>query len=226
MKTILNLLALLALMAAASPCLGETTVERVSKERGKELGMEVRSTPGVDGVGVELEFKAAGALREFGRVELEINEGEKTVFHATLREERSRAPSVVVRFAADRSNLEKITLLVVASEGRVGGSGYRLRVKDFVDLAARAERREAVSKEDAIRLAKEHLRTEHPEMVVAEKEPTAEYLEKSPIDGKPVWVVGFVISPPKNAEGGFVKPYTQAVFVRSDGSVVLGPAAS
>jgi len=92
-------------------------------------------------------------------------------------------------------------------------------------LPARVERLEPVSRDDAVRLAKEYLRTAHPEIVVADQPATAEYFEKSPIDGKPLWVVGFAASMPKNV-GGFVQPFSQSVLVRSDRSVVLGPAGS
>jgi hypothetical protein len=91
-------------------------------------------------------------------------------------------------------------------------------------LPARAQRLEPVSKDDAIRLAKDYLRTEHPEIVIADRPVTAEYLEKSPIDGKPLWVVHFAAST-KDAKG-FVPFYSQTVFVRNDKSVSLGPAAS
>jgi len=91
--------------------------------------------------------------------------------------------------------------------------------------AATAEPREPISKDAAIRLAKDYLRTAHPEMAVVDQPPTATYVEKSPTDGKPLWVVGFVISQPKDASG-FAPSYSQSVLVRSDGSVVLGPAAS
>jgi hypothetical protein len=93
------------------------------------------------------------------------------------------------------------------------------------ELPARVERREPVSRDEAVRLAKDYLRTAHPEIAITDQPATAEYLEKSPVDGKPVWVVHFAASNPKDA-GGFAQPYTQAVFVRSDRSVLLGPAAS
>jgi hypothetical protein len=56
---------------------------------------------------------------------------------SSLKEERSKAGLVVVSFAADRGNLDNITLRVVTkSPGQVVPemTGYDLRVKDFVDL--------------------------------------------------------------------------------------------
>jgi hypothetical protein len=91
-------------------------------------------------------------------------------------------------------------------------------------LPAQVERLQPVSKDDAVRLAKDYLRTAHPEIAVADQPPTAEYFEKSPVDGKPLWVVGFAVST-KDA-GGFAPLYSQAVWVRSDRSVLLGPAGS
>ena len=90
---------------------------------------------------------------------------------------------------------------------------------------ARVERLEPVSRDEAIRLARDYLRTAHPEIALADRPVTAEYVEKSPFDGKPLWVVGFVGLMPKDA-GGFAPLYSQSVLVRSDRSVSLGPAAS
>lgn len=91
-------------------------------------------------------------------------------------------------------------------------------------LPARAQRLEPVSKDDAIRLAKDYLRTEHPEIVIADQPATADYFEKWPIDGKPLWAVHFAAS--TKGAAGFAPFYSQTVFVRTDKSVSLGPAAS
>jgi hypothetical protein len=73
-------------------------------------------------------------LKNFSRVDLLINEGEKSVLTAPLREDRSRPGRVVVSFTADRTRLEKTHLSVMVPEP-LGGSRYDIRVKDFVDLA-------------------------------------------------------------------------------------------
>ena len=123
------------LAAASSTCLAMMSIGDVSKERAKELGMEIRFTAnGPNDVWVELEFKAEGELKDAGRVDLEVGDGKTTlVSYASLQEQRTSSGSVVVRFMANRANLDKITLTVVA--GQVSDlRGYVLHVKDFVEL--------------------------------------------------------------------------------------------
>ena len=116
------------------------STEDVSKERAKELGMEIRSkAAGPDAVLVELEFETKGELRNFSperfsRVELRIVEGERSLLTAALQEKRPSPGHVVVSFAADRAQLDKITLTVVVGSGQLSGGGYELRLKDLVEL--------------------------------------------------------------------------------------------
>jgi hypothetical protein len=135
MKSITALLALtLLLVVASNRCyavMEEIVV--VSKERAKELGMEIRFTRnGPNEVWVELEFRAEGSLKDFRCVTLEIREGEKfLVGYAPLQEKRSRSGSVVVRFLANRAYLDKVSLRVVAGHP-MDLTGYELRMKEFV----------------------------------------------------------------------------------------------
>ena len=130
MKTAFNIAVLAVLLVAPSPCFALWLIAPVSKERAKELGMEVRSTAaGPDQVRVELEFKVEGKLKNFSRVDLWFGEGELT---APLQEDRSKPGRVVVSFHADRAQLDKINLRVMVLESD-GGSAYVLRVKDFVE---------------------------------------------------------------------------------------------
>jgi len=136
-KTIMNISVLtFLLVAAASQCFAEMTIEQVSKERAKELGMEIRTKAnGPNDIWVEFEFKPEGKFKDFSHVSLEIREGRKLlVGYAALREKRSSSGSVVVNFIANRVFLEKITLTVAVADVPLGGSGYELRVKDFVEL--------------------------------------------------------------------------------------------
>ena len=136
-KAIMNISVLtFLLVAASSQCFAEMTIEQVSKKRAKELGMEIQTkASGSNALWVELEFKPEGKFKDFSHVSLEIREGEKLlVGYAALREKRSRSGSVVVTFVANRAFLDKITLRVVVADVPLGGSGYELRVKDFVEL--------------------------------------------------------------------------------------------
>jgi hypothetical protein len=134
MKTAFGIAALAVLLVATGPCFALWLIAPVSKERAKELGMEVRSTAaGPNQVRVELEFKAEGLLKNFSRVDLRFGDGDNPPLTAPLQEDRSKPGRVVVSFNADRAYLDKINLWVMVPESD-GGSIYHLRVKDFVGL--------------------------------------------------------------------------------------------
>lgn len=113
-----------------SPCFAEWEIALVTRERAKELGVQVRSTPaGPNHVRVELEFKVEGELQGFSRVDLRIG----TRVTAPLREDRSKPGRATVSFSADRAQLDQITLWVMIP-GTLGGTVYEVRVKDFVEV--------------------------------------------------------------------------------------------
>jgi len=144
MKTLFGIAVLAVLLVAPSPCFALWVTVRVSKERAKELGMEVRTTEaGPNQVRVELEFKTEGKFekfspegkfRDYSGVELRIGEGKDPLVTAPLREDRSKPKPgrVVVSFTADRTQLDKLKLWVFVPESD-GGTIYDLRVKDFVE---------------------------------------------------------------------------------------------
>ena len=125
------------LAVAPSPCFALWDLEIVSKERAKELGMEVRSTAaGPNHVQVELEFKAEGELKNFSHVDLRFGKGDNLAVAAPLREDRSKPGRVAVSFTADSAQLDKLTLQVMVPfrDGGAGGTTHELRVKDFVEV--------------------------------------------------------------------------------------------
>ena len=133
MKTTLNIAVLAALIVAPSPCFALWEIAPVSRERAKELGMEVRSAAaGPNQVRVELEFKAEGLLKNFSRVDLRFGEGDNPPLTTPLREDRSKQGRVVVSFTADRTQLDKLTLWVMVPES-LGGTACQIRIKDFVE---------------------------------------------------------------------------------------------
>jgi len=139
-KTIMNISVLtFLLVVASSKCSAMGRAERVSKERAKVLGMEIRAkASGTNAVLLELEFKTEGALKLFSpennsRVELTIKDGEKLLLgDAALREKRSSSGSVVVSFWSNRAYLDKIVLIVFVS-GQLPGGAYELRMSDFLE---------------------------------------------------------------------------------------------
>ncbi len=130
-KTIVSILVLtFLLMAVSSPCFGEMTIEQVSKERAKELSLEIRTKAnGPNDIWVELEFKPEGKFKDFSPVSLEIREGKQLlVDYAALREKRSSLGNVPVNFMANRAFLDKITLTVVVADVLLDGAGTRRRM--------------------------------------------------------------------------------------------------
>ena len=117
-----------------SVCFAMMAIEIVSKDRAKELGLEVRANAaGPDAVRVELEFETK-ALPQYSRVDLEILDRGKLLSSSTLREEPAKAGRVIVSFAADRTKLSQFTLRIVTGVGTRNMTGYDVQAKEFVDL--------------------------------------------------------------------------------------------
>jgi hypothetical protein len=134
MKTTLCLAVLVLFVAPAGMCLAVISVGNVSKERAKELGIDLRVKPnGPTEAWIELEFKPEGQLKEFHHVSLEIRDGDQFLIGWTpLEAKRSGSGSIVVRVMANRAFLEKVTLRVVT--GAFADHGHDLRIKELVDL--------------------------------------------------------------------------------------------
>lgn len=134
MRTIVSIVTFAVLFGVtASPCFALTLTVPVSKEKAKELGMEVRSEPASPtDVRVELDFKIEGALKDFSQADVQIGAGKNPLLTAPLREDRSKPGRVVVSFSAERGQLGIINLRVTVPE-LDGRTIYNLRVKDFVE---------------------------------------------------------------------------------------------
>src|SRR6266550_1729379 len=97
---------ILLLLACARPCFAMMDIEEVSKSRAKELGIEIQSKgAGPDATFVQLEFGVKGDLKQFARVDLEINDGGKLQLFASLKEERPKPDRVAVSFSASPTQL-------------------------------------------------------------------------------------------------------------------------
>jgi hypothetical protein len=136
MKPILRLPALTFLLAVATtPCFAEMLIEHVTTERAKQLDIKLQVTPAAhDTLRIVLDVPTTGELKAFTRVDLEITDAGKLLLSTSLKVIRSKPGYVVVSLTADRANLDNMTLRVVSSQPALGGSGYDLRVKDFLDL--------------------------------------------------------------------------------------------
>jgi hypothetical protein len=135
MKTIRCLAILsLFLITASNRCFALWDIEDSTKERAKELGIEI-TTKIMSGteVGAWIEFKPKGKLKEFSHVGLEITANGKKVVSANVLPSRKSEDIVTVPFYTDLEFLPacKVTVYVWSESGR-GGIGYRFNVKDIV----------------------------------------------------------------------------------------------
>lgn len=136
MRTIFHILVVTFLLFAAhSRCAAEISVENVSKERAKELGITFRTnTNGEAGIRVTLEFKMDGELKNITHVELQIGENEDRIASAQLFVSSPRPDNAAVSFSAYPAYLPRSSLMIVVYHGPKGDVGYRFNVKDFIEL--------------------------------------------------------------------------------------------
>lgn len=125
MKTAFNILVVAILLTILpTPCFALWDLEIVSHKRAKELNMEVRSTAaGPHHLHVEFEFKPEGKLKDFDQVDLRLGNDDKFSVSAPLREDRSKPGLITVKFTADVTQLDKLTLRVMVpfTDGGAGG---------------------------------------------------------------------------------------------------------
>ena len=122
------------LTLAPNACFALWEIAEVTKERAKEMGIDVRAhAAGPVDVRVDLEFKLEGELKNVREVNLRISDGDKLLATAPLKEDRSNPGRVVVSLTADRTRLDRLTLWVMVP-GLDGGTVYQLRAKDFIEL--------------------------------------------------------------------------------------------
>lgn len=135
MKKLLCLPILALFFAAAFQCFALRSVGIITKAEAKEMGIQVRATAaGPEALWLELEFKPEGKLKSYQHVELEINEGEKSlVAYTELAGKRQSSGSVVVRMMVARSLVGKVTLSIITGFPS-NFSANELRIKEFVEL--------------------------------------------------------------------------------------------
>jgi hypothetical protein len=136
MKILLRIcLAIVLVLAPSGHCLADMGIQEVPREEAKIMGVAIRSQPnGEEGVTVWLEFKPQGALKAFSWVRFSINAGGKHLVSAPLMNSRPGTDQVAVYFSADRSLLAGSSFLIAVADVPLGGSGYLLKVKNFIEL--------------------------------------------------------------------------------------------
>ena len=121
-------------MAASSQCFAEIVIEDVSTNRAEELGVTIRTNMnGQAGIQVVMEFKTTGELKNFANVELQIGDGENRIMSAPLLVSYPSPDRATVRFSAYPAYVPKSTLMIVVRDTPIGGTGYRFKVKDFIE---------------------------------------------------------------------------------------------
>ena len=122
------------LVAAPSQCFAFESIEFVTKERAKELGMEIKVGPaGPEAVLIVLDFETKGELKSYYRVALDMHDEGRLLLSSTLKEDKAPPGHIVVSFAADRKKLDRIEVKVVTMSGGQR-TGHVLRMKEFVAL--------------------------------------------------------------------------------------------
>jgi len=136
MKTKISLAALSILLTlTCGRCLAMMEIARLSKDEARKMGIELRAlAAGPRDARIEMEFDTRDALKKFNRVDLELMQDGKFLVLAPLKEERTKPNHILVAFAADRAAIKTLTLRIVVSEPALGGTGFEIPLKDFIDL--------------------------------------------------------------------------------------------
>ena len=111
------------------PGYADYLLENVSKERAKQLGIAVITRERTDDVLVQVEFKTAGALKEFRWADLELTRDGKRLVTAALLPQKLAGDRIQLQFYVEPAALANATVTVFVADQALGGSGYRLRMK-------------------------------------------------------------------------------------------------
>src|SRR4051812_2773640 len=106
MQSPLKPLALVVLLVMTpGTCFAMDSITPISKERAKEMGIEVRTkVAGPEAVWVGVEFETKGKLKGVTHVDLHVWDGKRLLLATVLRDRRPAPGRVAVSFTADRSS--------------------------------------------------------------------------------------------------------------------------
>jgi len=128
---------LIAFVLMARPELAPamSTLTDICPEQAQTLGISIWAQKNGDaGIEVRLEFRAKDKFKDFTRIELQIGEGANRKMSAPLLVSYLDHEKVSTRFSAFPSYLAESSLIIFVNDIPLGGTGYRLKVKNFVDL--------------------------------------------------------------------------------------------
>jgi hypothetical protein len=122
------------LLSLCTNSFGMMDIMDVSREQAKAWGVTIRTNlNGQAGVRVWMEFKPEGKFRQFRNVELHVGEGQNRVMSAILNDSPLSSGNLSVNFSVQPAYLAESTLMIVVDDHPLGGSGYRFKVKDFIE---------------------------------------------------------------------------------------------
>jgi hypothetical protein len=135
MKTSLIVPAFTLLLLAAGPCQAIEFIKIVTPDEAKALGVTLTSRGNGDaGTLVTIDFALKGELKDFLRVQVEIDADNKCVFFATLDTTSPTPDTRTAHFSADGANLANSQFSVVVLDKTHTRVGYRFRVNDFIEV--------------------------------------------------------------------------------------------
>jgi hypothetical protein len=143
---LLGLAVLPLLCAVQRPAAALIEIEAVSKARAKELGITVTAKPRPDSgdMWVWVDFKTQGALKGFSSADLVVSKDGKRLVMAALMPRKPAVDSAAgekrLDFYLEPSLLSEATITVIAYPGGRAGTGYQLKLKDFLPAAASGKR--------------------------------------------------------------------------------------
>lgn len=126
------------LQAVSTHCFGETMISDVTRERAKAMGVTMLSWKNGDaGIKVTLKFQTRGVMKDFAGAELRITADRKHLVSAPLKVSRLDSESVSVSFSVAPSSMANSAFWIYVDDSPRGGSAYRFKVKDFIQLPIR-----------------------------------------------------------------------------------------
>lgn len=141
LRTALTSLVLLLLLCGLSAhCLADYLVADVSREQAKELGITVHTQPSANrDLRVDVEFHASGRMKAFRWADLELTHNGKRLVTAALMARKPilgrAADTTRLEFYLDPAALPDTTITLFVADQELGGTGYRLKMKDLAASA-------------------------------------------------------------------------------------------
>ena len=126
LRPLVTVLALTLLLGALpARCFALILIKEVSTEEAKQLCITVRSQPAqYNDLWIHVEFKTTGGLKGFRWADLELSQGGKRLVTATLMPRDLSPDTKEVEFYLDPTALPNATVMIVAYNEPLTGTGW------------------------------------------------------------------------------------------------------